>query len=247
MDMSALDAQGLSLTAGAFQLGPIDLSLANSEYLVLMGATGSGKSLLVKAICGLITPSTGTIQIAERDVTALPPRARSIGYVPQSSALFPHLPVVRNLTFPGEVAGRPWREVRAGLDDLIDMLTLAPLLDRTPTTLSGGERQKVALGRALAAQPSLLILDEPVSALDEPSRREICRALCKVHDALGIATIHVCHSLAEARLVSSQVGIMDAGRLQCTGPLDELIAHPPDNAAARALLDLDLDSPNERA
>lgn len=244
--MNALEIHGLSLAAGTFRLGPVDLALANGEYLVLMGATGSGKSLLIKAICGLLAPGAGSIWVAGQDVTGLPPRARRIGYVPQTSALFPHLSVLRNLTFPGEVAGQTVPQARAGVVELIEMLGLASLLDRAPTTLSGGERQKVALGRALAAQPSLLVLDEPVSALDEPSRREICRALGDVHRALGIATIHVCHSLAEAKSVSSQVGIMDNGQLPCLGPLAELIAYPPANPAVRALLNLDQEPGSNR-
>jgi len=239
MDMNALEIHGLSLTAGTFRLGPLDLALANGEYLVLMGATGSGKSLLVKAICGLLAPGAGRLWVGGQDVTGLPPRARRIGYVPQTSALFPHLSVLRNLTFPGEVAGRTLLQAREDVAALIEMLGLAPLLERAPATLSGGERQKVALGRALAARPALLVLDEPVSALDEPSRREICLALGDVHRELGIATIHVCHSLAEAKSVSSQVGIMDQGRLLCLGPLAELIANPPANPAVRALLNLD--------
>jgi ABC-type sugar transport system ATPase subunit len=235
----ALDIQGLSLTAGSFALGPLDLALASREYLVVMGATGSGKSLLVKAICGLITPACGILRIGGSDVTRLPPRARRIGYVPQTSALFPHLSVLRNLTFPAEVAGTSRHDAQRDIAGIVDMLGLVPLLGRSPATLSGGERQKVALGRALAAQPSLLVLDEPVSALDEPSRRDICRALREVHAELGIATMHVCHSLVEARSVSSLVGIMDAGRLQCLGPLAELTANPPDSPAVRALLRLD--------
>jgi ABC-type sugar transport system ATPase subunit len=239
MSGQALDIRGLALTAGVFELGPLDLSLANGEYLVLMGATGSGKSLLVKATCGLIVPAAGSIRIAGQDVTSLPPRSRRIGYVPQTSALFPHLSVLRNLTFPREVLGETRHEARQSVAGLVDMLALGRLLDRSPSTLSGGERQKVALGRALTSQPALLVLDEPVSALDEPSRREICRALRTVHAELGIATVHVCHSLAEAKLVSSQVGIMDAGRLLCLGPLAELTDNPPDSAAVRALLHLD--------
>ncbi len=237
--MNALEIHGLSLTAGAFRLGPVGLALSQGEYLVLMGATGSGKSLLVKAICGLLVPESGTITVGGTDVTQLPPRARRIGYVPQTSALFPHLSVLRNLTFPGEVAGQGLHQAREGIANLVDMLGLESLLDRIPPTLSGGERQKVALGRALAARPALLVLDEPVSALDEPSRRDICRVLRATHQELGIATIHVCHSLAEAKSVSSQVGIMDRGQLLCLGALPDLFAHPPAHPAVRALLGLD--------
>ena len=236
--MKALEVNHLAATAGTFRLGPLDLQVEAGAYLVLMGATGSGKSLLIKSLCGLLRPDAGQIRLSGADVTALPPRLRGIGYVPQTSALFPHLSVARNITFAAWAQGVPPAPALAAAGDIIDALLLAPLLERRPPTLSGGERQKVALARALCARPRLLLLDEPVSALDEPSRREVCATLKEVHRRFAVTTLHVCHSLDEARSVATHLGIMEAGRLLCVGALAELLANPPDHPAARRLLGL---------
>ena len=236
--MKALAVTQLTTTAGAFRLGPLDLQVEAGEYVVLMGATGSGKSLLVKLLCGLIRPQSGSIQLFGQEVTALAPRRRGIGYVPQTSALFPHLSVARNITFAARPRGQRPAPALAAAAEIIDTLKVRPLLERRPTTLSGGERQKVALARALCARPQLLLLDEPVSALDEPTRREVCAALKDIHRRFAITTVHVCHSLDEPRAVATQVGIMEAGRVLCVGTLPELQAAPPPSLAARRLLGL---------
>jgi molybdate/tungstate transport system ATP-binding protein len=238
MDVKALEVRQLAAAAGAFRLGPLDLQVEAGAYLVLMGATGSGKSLLIKSLCGLIRPESGHLRLFDRDVTTLPPRLRGIGYVPQTSALFPHLSVARNIVFAAWTRGVRPAQALAEAGDIVDALSLGPLLQRRPTTLSGGERQKVALARALCARPRLLLLDEPVSALDEPSRREVCATLKEVHRRFAVTTLHVCHSLEEARSVATHIGIMDAGRLLCVGGLAELLAAPPDAPAVRRLLGL---------
>jgi ABC-type molybdate transport system ATPase subunit len=146
--------------------------------------------------------------------------------------------VARNITFAAWTRGLRPAPALAAARDLIDALQLRPLLERRTTTLSGGERQKVALARALCARPRLLLLDEPVSALDEPSRREVCATLKEVHRRFAVTTLHVCHSLDEARSVATRIGVMEAGRLLCLGTLAELLAAPPDSPAARRLLSL---------
>lgn len=236
--MTGLAIRGLSVQAGSFRLGPLDLAVEAGEYVVLMGATGSGKTLLIKALCGLAQPRSGCILIGARDVTRVPPRDRGVGYVPQTSALFPHLTAAGNIVFPAWARGRPRGAALAAVADIIEALRLGPLLERNVTTLSGGERQKVALARALCARPQVLALDEPVSALDEPSRQDVCQTLRESHRRFGITTIHVCHSLAEARSVALRVGIMEAGGLACLGPLEALLATPPPSATARRLLGL---------
>jgi molybdate/tungstate transport system ATP-binding protein len=238
MDMSALEVSQLTAAAGDFRLGPLDLRVEAGEYLVLMGATGSGKSLLIKSLCGLIRPNAGHLRLFDLEVTTLPPRLRGIGYVPQTSALFPHLSVARNITFSAWTHGQRPAQALAAAADIVEALHLEPLLERRTPTLSGGERQKVALARALCARPRLLLLDEPVSALDEPTRRDVCATLKEVHRRFAVTTLHVCHSLDEARSVATQIGIMDAGRLLCVGALAELLAAPPDSPAARRLLGL---------
>jgi ABC-type sugar transport system ATPase subunit len=230
-----LNLQNLRFNVGGFELHDVCLHVEPHEYFVLMGATGSGKSLLIKSICGLIRAKTGQIQIDGRDVTNLPPRLRSVGYVPQDSCLLPHLNVLRNVTFALEVAGRSKKDASEEIAPIVESLSIGALLERSTVNLSGGERQKVALARALASKPKLLLLDEPVSALDEPTRREICTVLGRVQREFGVATIHVCHSRTEAAAVHDRVGVMSQGRLIQVGPLDELTDNPADDAVRRLL------------
>ena len=225
----------LHLQAGSFRVDDVSLAVDDGEYFVLMGATGSGKSLLIKAICGLLRPESGSLTIGGHDVTSSEPRRRSIGYLPQDCALFPHLDVARNIAFAGRAHGLSHRKAMAAAGQLIELLNLGSLIDRRSDTLSGGERQKVALVRALAAQPQLLILDEPLSALDEPTRREIALELRRVQRRLKIATVHVCHNLQEAEAVADRVGIMSAGRLAQVGTLDALRTTPANAAVARIM------------
>jgi ABC-type sugar transport system ATPase subunit len=230
-----IDVRALCLTAGTFQLRDVSLHVAAGEYFVLMGATGSGKSLLIKSICGLVRPSTGAIRIGQRDVTHLEPRDRRVGYVPQDSGLFPHLSVLRNVTFSLRARGTRGQAALRAAGPIIDMLGIYHLLPRSCRGLSGGESQKVALARALAAQPDVLLLDEPVSALDEPTRRDVCAEIRQVQRRLGIPTIHVCHSLTEARSVADRVGVIHDGVIQQVGTVEGLTASPASEAVARLM------------
>jgi molybdate/tungstate transport system ATP-binding protein len=218
----ALDVEHVSLGAGSFTVEDVSLAVEESEYFVLMGKTGTGKSLLLKAVCGLAMIDQGRIRIDDRDVTEFEPRHRNIGYVPQNGGLFPHLNVRQNVSFALRIAKDKSTESAENVQRIIASLGIESLLDRSVTNLSGGERQKVALARALARRPSLLVLDEPVSALDEPTRRETCRELRRVQKEYGVATLHVCHNYDEAALVSDRVGVMSQGRLVATGPLETL-------------------------
>ncbi len=233
--MNALEVSDLTLRAGSFAVQDISFAVSEGEYFVLMGMTGSGKSLLLKAICGLARISRGRVTLHSRDVTALEARFRNIGYVPQDGGLFPHLDVLHNVIFPLTVAGMKRAAARQTVDGIVACLGLESLLARSVAYLSGGERQKVALARALARKPELLVLDEPVCALDEPTRRDTCRELRRVQKEFGVATIHVCHSRDEATLVSDRVGVMCEGRLLATGTLEEL-ATQSDHAAVQRLL-----------
>jgi molybdate/tungstate transport system ATP-binding protein len=230
-----LRLRDVTLRAGNFRLHPVSLDVAAGEYFVLMGPTGSGKSLLVQAVCGLVRIESGGIAIGGKDVTVAESRFRRVGYVPQTAALFPHLSVARNVSFGLEVRGTGRRQAPRKVAPIVEMLGLAHLMGRSTVNLSGGETQKVALARALACDPKLLILDEPVSALDEPTRREICPLLRQVQQQFGVATVHVCHSREEAAAVADRVGVMSAGRLAQTGSLAELAADPADEAVRRLL------------
>lgn len=230
-----IQVKNLCLQAGEFQLRDISLATKPEEYFVVLGPTGSGKTVFINCLCGLIRASSGTIHIDGRDVTNLEPRLRRVGYVPQDCRLFPHRSVARNLTFSLCAQGLSHARALEQIVPLIETLRLRPLLERSPSSLSGGERQMVALGRALASRPNLLLLDEPVSALDEPTWRSVCAEIRRVQRELGVATIHVCHNLDEALAVADHAGIMHQGRLIQTGTIDELMRRPRNETVARLL------------
>ncbi len=225
--------RGLCLHIGAFALRDLTLDVANGDYFMLLGPTGSGKTLFIECLCGLLRPNAGTIEIDGRDVTALPPRRRGIGYVPQHQGLFPHLKVRDNIAFPLKVAGRAAGAIENGAAPLIELLGLGHLLDRWPANLSGGERQKVALARALAARPKVLLLDEPVSALDEGSRERLCTELRRIHEELHVTTLHVSHSVEEALSVGDRAAVLKDGEVVQTGDLVDLLRRPASEFIAR--------------
>jgi len=228
--------RGLTFRAGDFRVSDVALNIPSSEYFVLLGPNGSGKTLLVSCLCGLIRAERGTIEINGHDVTHAEPRLRGIGYVPQDYGLFPHMNVARNITFALRARGMAHARALLRIAHVVEALNLVPLLARGTANLSGGERQKVALARALAIQPDLLLLDEPVSALDGPTRAEVLRELRHVQRQFAVTTIHVCHSIDEARAVADKAGVMIDGHLVQTGPLDDMMAAPANDAVARLLL-----------
>ncbi len=190
--------ENLKIRAGSFRLGPLSLELSRGEYGVLMGKTGSGKTTLLESLCGLRPIENGRITLAGRDVSGLRPGERGIGYVPQDGALFPRMKVRENMAFPLII--RKWQkpQIEKTTSKLAKQLGIAPLLDRFPASLSGGEQQRVALGRALSFQPQLLLLDEPLSALDEMTRRTMYDLLKTAQTQSGVTTLHVTHNTDEA-------------------------------------------------
>lgn len=211
--MNGLELRNVTVRIGAFVVGAIDLTVPAGEYFILMGHTGAGKTLLMKAICGVQPLADGHILIDERDVTELDPRVRRIGYVPQDSGLFPHLDVRENIGFALDLLGLDTKTAAARVQAMAEEVGVAALLKRRVRGLSGGERQKVALARALTREPRLLLLDEPVSALDEGSRDDICSLLARIHRQHHLTALHICHNRAEARLLGDRVGLMSNGRL----------------------------------
>lgn len=225
----------LTFRAGDFQVRDVSLHVAGSEYFVLLGPNGSGKTLLISCLCGLIRASSGSIRIDDRDVTHAEPRLRGIGYVPQDYGLFPHMTVAKNVTFALRARRMSHAAALAKVAPVVEALGLTRFLKRSPATLSGGERQKVALARALAGQPKLLLLDEPVSALDSPTRAEVLDQLRAVQREFAVTTIHVCHSIDEAAVVADRAGVMMEGRLVQVGRLQDLIENPAGDGVARLL------------
>ena len=197
--------EAIAWRAGAFHMRGIDLEVPSRTYGVLMGPTGCGKTTLLEILCGLRRPLAGRVWVDEREVSHLPPRERGIGYLPQDIALFPNLRVDRQIGFALRLRGRPEAEIQARVRQLAEELGVVHLLDRLPDKLSGGEKQRVALGRALAADPKVLLLDEPLSALDEARRGELTALLRRVQRDHAVPVLHVTHSKAEAEALADRV------------------------------------------
>jgi len=189
---------GVTKRFPAFCLEDISLQIRQGEYFVLLGPTGSGKSSLMEMICGLRAPDAGTITVAGKDVTRLDPSKRQIGYVPQDYALLPFKTVSENIAFGLRARRLPTHEIHSRVDQMMDVLGIKPLAHRHPGKLSGGERQRVALARALVIGPAILMLDEPLSAIDEDMRDSLVNEIRRIHQRLETTTIHICHSLEEA-------------------------------------------------
>jgi ABC-type sugar transport system ATPase subunit len=209
-----IEVHSLSIAAGRFRLSSLEFQVPRGAYAVLMGRTGSGKTTILEAVCGLKHVTSGTIRLDGRDVTYLRPAERGIGFVPQDGALFTSMNVREHLEFAMEI--RRWprarRDERVG--QLARMVGVEHLLDRTVHGLSGGERQRVALGRALSFRPSIVCLDEPLSALDDESRHEIIDLLKSIQRDTGITALHVTHHREEAeRLADIRLRLVD-GRVE---------------------------------
>ena len=194
-----LELRNLSIRAGAFALTEISLKIPAGKYGVLMGKTGSGKTTLMEAVCGLKKVTAGQILLDGRDVTTLRPGERGIGFMPQDTVLFTNMTVRAHLAFGPQIQGWEKEAIHQRVESLANSIGIAHLLDRKPHGLSGGESKRVALGRALAARPSVLCLDEPFSALDEETHAEICDLLKNLQQTQEITTLHITHGSAEAK------------------------------------------------
>lgn len=224
--MSVLRLEGLGRRFGEFSLGPISLEVRAKEYWVLLGPSGSGKSMLLQTISGFHRPQEGRVWLGDRDATFEPPERRRIGLVFQQAALFPHYSVRGNVAYGLEAQGLGKAERDRRVEELVRELELAPILERPVATLSGGEAQRVAIARALAPGPELLLLDEPLSLLDHNNRLELQGRLRRWHEALGLTTVHVTHSREEARALGTHCAILLGGSLVQAGPIDEVFERP---------------------
>jgi ABC-type Fe3+/spermidine/putrescine transport system ATPase subunit len=222
-------AEEISFSIGAFELRRLSINIAKGEYFILLGPPGSGKTIFLECLCGLKKIQSGRILIDGRDVTGMEPRRRGIGYVPQDYALFPHLSVEQNITFGLRANGRK----ETSISETTDLLGIRHLLSRSIDGLSGGEKQRVALARALVLKPKILLLDEPVCALDEVTRQQVCSQLSDIQRRLGLTTVHVSHNLEEAFSVADRAAILHEGLLQQAGTLDELLRKPKSEFVAR--------------
>lgn len=227
--------QDLAIRFSGFSFQNLSLTIADGEYLVLLGPTGVGKTVLVETIAGLHRPAAGSIAMDGTDVTRLPPEKRGLGFVPQDYALFPHLTVEQNVAFGLRMRGLDVQTQHARVADLAERLHIGPLLSRSVDRLSGGERQRVALARALIITPKVLILDEPTSALDPSTRRELWAELIRVKQEFRVTTCHITHDFEEAIALADRVAVFVDGRIRQLGTPDDVFRHPADRDVARFL------------
>jgi ABC-type Fe3+/spermidine/putrescine transport system ATPase subunit len=220
---------------GDFALRDISLRIGKGEYWVILGPSGCGKSVLLQTVAGFFSPVRGQILVESQNVTATAPERRQMGLVFQQAALFPHKSVRENIAYGLRARKLPNQEVDRTVDDLVGRLGLQTILGRPVPTLSGGEAQRVAVARALAIRPKLLLLDEPMSALDHNTRLELQGELGRVHRELGLTTLHVTHSREEAAALGDHIAIMLGGRIVQQGTMSDVQGRPRCPFVARFL------------
>src|SRR5688572_8316512 len=213
----------------------VSLEVANGELFVLLGASGSGKSTILRLIAGLARAEAGTIRLHDRDVTREPPQTRGVGLVFQNYSIFRHMSVAENVEFGLRIRGTPIPERARRREELLDLIGLGGLGNRYADQLSGGQQQRVALARALAYEPSILLLDEPFGALDVKIRAQLRQSLKEVQQKLGVTTILVTHDQDEAFELGNRIGVIERGRLLEVGKPEELYFRPRSSAVATFL------------
>ncbi|WP_243093732.1 ABC transporter ATP-binding protein [Thermus thalpophilus] len=223
----------------------VALEVQAGEVLALLGPSGSGKSTLLKLIAGLLPPDRGLVRLGPLDLTPLPPEKRGVGFLFQDYALFPHLSVAENIAFPLVEARWPKARREERVQELLSRMELSPHARKRPEALSGGEKQRVALARALAARPRLLLLDEPLGALDLRLREELLFFLRKTLREEGVTTLLVTHDQKEAFLLAARVAVLREGKLVQVGTPEAVYARPKDVWTARFLGHKNLLGPEE--
>lgn len=206
-----LHLKNISLKLGTFSLKNISMDVKKGEYLVILGPTGTGKTVLMETIAGLHRPDTGSIFLNNREVTCLPPENRNIGMVYQDYALFPHLTVYANIAFGLKLMGKKSKQIEKIISKAAALFGIKPILNRKPRYLSGGECQRTALARALVLNPHILLLDEPLSALDRFTKDRLRRELKRIHKKVGVSILHITHDLSEAFFLADRLIIMKDG------------------------------------
>lgn len=217
-----IQLRGIANTFSAFQLGPVDLEIPRGSFFMLMGPTGSGKTLILESIAGLAPLKQGTVTIFGRDVTSVRSGRRGVGIVYQDSALFPHLSVKENITY-----GLKWNNSQGlKVPEIVEMLDLGELMDRLPGKLSGGEKQRTALARALATNPAVMLLDEPMSSLDPQFRGRLRRELKAIHSRTGTTFVMATHDFTDALSLGTGGAVVKSGTIEQQGSIDEIFFKP---------------------
>jgi len=222
-----IEARGVTKRFGDFvALEDVSVAVESGSLTALLGPSGSGKSTLLRVIAGLERPDAGAVFISGKEATALAPQKRGVGFVFQHYAPFKHMTVRENVAFGLQIRRRPRREIRARVDQLLELVQLQGLGKRYPAQLSGGQRQRMALARALAVEPEVLLLDEPFGALDARVRKELRAWLRRLHDEVHVTTVFVTHDQEEAMDVADQIVLMNSGRVEQVGAPRELYEEP---------------------
>ncbi|BBP99896.1 polyamine-transporting ATPase [Burkholderia sp. SFA1] len=230
---SKLEAIGIAKRYGdAVALEPTDLAVQAGEFLTLLGPSGSGKTTLLQMISGLVAPSAGRIEIDGRDVTHVEPGKRGIGMVFQSYALFPHMSVWDNVAYGLRMRRKSREEVRAAVDDALAMVRMSEFARRFSKELSGGQQQRIALARCFAYRPSVILLDEPLGALDKKLREHMQSEIRRLHKELGATFVYVTHDQDEALTLSDRICLMNQARIEQVGTPADLYDRPATRFAA---------------
>ena len=230
-----LELREIGVRLGAFELADVSLTVEAGEYVVLLGPSGVGKTMLLEIIAGLRQACAGAVLVDGQDVSKAPPERRAVSIVHQDYALFPHMTVAGNIGYGLRSSGVDRSHARQMVDRLAALLGIAPLLNRRPTALSGGEQQRVALARALAVEPKVLLLDEPLSALDANVRAQLRQELKRINRELQTAFVHVTHDPEEAMTLGDRIGVMLDRRLRQIDSPEELFRRPSDPKVAAFL------------
>jgi len=232
--MATVEARGVSKSYGGRQvLASLDLDMGEAELICLLGPSGCGKTTLLRIIGGFIMPDTGSVVVGGRDVTALPPAARRMGMVFQAYSLFPNMTALDNVRFGPRVAGQARDEQIKRATELLDLVGLAQHRDKYPHQMSGGQQQRVALARALAVRPDVLLLDEPLSALDAKVRLQLREEIRRIQRDTAVTTVLVTHDQEEALSISDRVAVMNGGRLLQVDAPARIYRDPADSFVAR--------------
>jgi ABC-type Fe3+/spermidine/putrescine transport system ATPase subunit len=235
--MVELESIGKAFGAGPPALTDVSLTIDEGEFFTLLGPSGSGKTTVLRIVAGLLEPDSGSVQLAGKDVTHVPAHERDLAVVFQSLALFPHLNVRDNVAFALRMRRLGRGEIERLVRDALDLVHLPGVEGRRVDELSGGQRQRVALARALVYRPRLLLLDEPLSALDRRLRESMELELRRLHGELGVTIVNVTHDQREALLLSRRIAVLDGGRVQQIASGEQLYREPATPLVARFLGD----------
>lgn len=215
-----------------FKLQHIDLQVKNGEYFIILGPSGAGKTLLLELIAGIWYTDSGQIYMDNKNVTHLPPERRGVGFVYQNYMLFPHKTVFENIAFGLNLRKVKKEEIKTRVEEMMDLFSISHLADRFPRTLSGGEQQRTALARALIIYPKVLLMDEPLSALDKNTREDLIKEMKNIHQKFDITIIHVTHNFDEALMLADRIAIMKDGKISQVGNSTEIFRKPADKFVA---------------